>query len=329
MASTILFLRFHGDLARIIPFLNPFRENDVHLKEGLFYRNGMKMIKIAGVPEHFNFPWHLAISEGAFKKDGIDLHWINVPEGTGKICQMFRDSTADMAVILSEGIVKDIAAGNPSKIVQVYVQSPLLWGVHVAADSPYENINDLENKIAAISRFGSGSQLIAYLLAKKRDWKTDRLKFEVVHTVEGAIEALANGRADYFLWEHFTTKPLVDAGVFRRLGDCPTPWPSFVIAVRNELLEKSPEIIAKILANINSFTLDFKQIPDIAKTLATSFNQKIEDIQKWLSLTEWSQKPLTEEELSNVQEQLLELNLLKKIVPYEQIVGNFIRKLQF
>ena len=33
----------------------------------------------------------------------------------------------DIAVILTEGIIKDIAAGNPSKIVQVYVQSPLIW----------------------------------------------------------------------------------------------------------------------------------------------------------------------------------------------------------
>ena len=280
----------------------------------------MKMINIAGVPEHFNFPWHLAIESGAFKKHGIDLQWIDVPEGTGKICQMLGDSTADMAVILTEGIVKDIAAGNPSKIVQVYVQSPLIWGIHVAADSPYQKLDDLENKIAAISRFGSGSQLMAYLLAKRRGWKTDRLKFEMVNTVEGAIEALANSRADYFLWEHFMMKPLVDKGILRRLGDCPTTWPSFVIAVRNELLEIRPEIIAKILSVINFFTLDFKRTPGIDKTLATSFNQKIEDIQAWLSLTEWSQKKLEEGELSNIQDQLLQLNLIKKIATYDQIV---------
>ena len=39
------------------------------------------------------------------------------------MCQMLRDGEADMAVILTEGIVKDIVAGNPSKIVQIYVQS--------------------------------------------------------------------------------------------------------------------------------------------------------------------------------------------------------------
>jgi hypothetical protein len=36
-------------------------------------------------------------------------------------------------------------------------------------------------------------------------------------------------------------------------------------------------------------TESFKDIPNIDKMLATKFNQKIEDIQEWLSLTEWSQ----------------------------------------
>jgi hypothetical protein len=48
---------------------------------------------------------------------------------------MLRDGETDIAVILTEGIVKDIVAGNQSKIVQVYVQSPLIWGIHVAANS--------------------------------------------------------------------------------------------------------------------------------------------------------------------------------------------------
>jgi hypothetical protein len=46
------------------------------------------------------------------------------------------------------------------------------------------------------------------------------------------------------------TKPLVDQGIFRRIADCPT-WPCFVIAVRNTILERHPEIIKTILEVIN------------------------------------------------------------------------------
>ena len=91
----------------------------------------MKTIKIVGVPEHFNFPWQIAIEQGDFKKENIDLQWTNIPEGTGKMCQMLRDGETDIAVILTEGIVKDINAGNASKIVQIYVETPLIWGIHV------------------------------------------------------------------------------------------------------------------------------------------------------------------------------------------------------
>ncbi len=93
----------------------------------------MKTIKIAGVPEHFNLPWHFCIDDGEFEEAGIDLQWTDVPEGTGKMCQMLRDGETDVAVILTEGIVKDITAGNSCKIVQVYVKTPLIWGIHVAS----------------------------------------------------------------------------------------------------------------------------------------------------------------------------------------------------
>jgi ABC-type nitrate/sulfonate/bicarbonate transport system substrate-binding protein len=233
---------------------------------------------------------------------------------------MLRDGTADIAVILTEGIVKDIVAGNPSSVVQVYVETPLIWGIHVAANSKYKTLADIENTKAAISRLGSGSQLMAYVNADNQGWNTDSLQFEIVNTIDGAVEALTNGTADYFMWERFMTKPLIDKGVFRRITDCPTPWPCFVIAVRNSVLENEYETIVKILKIINITTKEFKKIPSIDKTLAENFHQKIEDIQEWLSLTEWSQKPLTEKVLNNVQNQLFDLKIIDKKGTFARMV---------
>lgn len=280
----------------------------------------MKHIKIAGVPEHFNLPWHLCIENGEFENVGINLEWTDVPEGTGKMCQMLRDGETDIAVILTEGIIKDINAGNTSKIVQVYVNSPLIWGIHVAANSKYKSISDLENTTVAISRYGSGSQLMAYINANNENWKTDNLQFEIVNTIDGAVESLTNGKSDYFMWERFMTKPLVDKGIFRRVGDCPTPWPCFVIAVRDEVLKKHPNTIAQILEIINITTQEFKEIPNIDRTLATKYNQKVEDIQDWLSLTEWSHKPLSEEMLNKIQNQLFDLKIIDKKGTFAELV---------
>ena len=269
----------------------------------------MKTIKIAGVPEHFNLPWHMCIDDGEFEAVGIDLQWTDVPEGTG---QMLREGATDIAVILTEGIVNDIVAGNNSKIIQVYVKSSLIWGIHVAANSQYEKISDLENKKVAISRMGSGSHLMSIVNAQNQNWNLENLQFEIVNTIEGAVESLALEKADYFMWERFMTKPLVDTGIFKKIAECPTPWPCFVIAVRTEVLESEPKIIAQILEIINATTEEFKQIPSIDRTLASKYNQKLEDIQEWLKSTNWSQKQITEPTLDDIMNQLLKLQIINK-----------------
>lgn len=280
----------------------------------------MKKITVAGVPEHFNLPWHIALENGLFAQAGIDLNWINVPEGTGKMCQLLRKGETDLAVILTEGIVKDIVQGNPSKIVQEYVASPLVWGIHVAAESPFHNMKDIEHATAAISREGSGSQLMAYVNAANQGWITDNLKFKVVHTIDGAVAALTNGDADYFMWERFMTKPLVDKGIFRRIADCPTPWPCFVIAVRDEVLASDRDTVSKLLSVINSVTATFKEIPGIDTILAAKFHLKKEDIQTWIGMTEWSQSGLAEDMLNKVQNQLVELSLIDKKGTFAEMV---------
>jgi ABC-type nitrate/sulfonate/bicarbonate transport system substrate-binding protein len=280
----------------------------------------MKTIKIAGVPEHFNLPWHLCIENSEFESEKINLQWTNVPEGTGKMCQMLRNAETDIAVILTEGIVKDIVAGNDASIIQVYVESPLVWGIHVEATSNLNNLSDLKNKKPAISRLGSGSHLMSIVNANNQGWKTDTLEFEIVHTIDGAVESLTSSKADYFMWERFMTKPLVDAEIFRKIADCPTPWPCFVIAVRNEVLENSPKTIRTILEIINHKTSHFKKIPAIEQLLSNRYKLKIEDIQEWLSITKWSQKNLNAKTLNKIQNQLFDLKIIDKKATFATIV---------
>ena len=280
----------------------------------------MKPIKIAGVPEHFNLPWHLCLDNDEFKSENIDLQWIEVPEGTGKMCEMLRNKETDIAVILTEGIIKDIIAGNDCSIIQIYVKSPLIWGIHVAYDSDYETINDLKNTKAAISRLGSGSQLMAFVNAQNQGWNIDNLKFEIVNTIDGAVESLTDKKADYFMWEKFMTKPFVDAKIFRKIADCPSPWSCFVIAVNNEFLNDNFDLIEKLLKIINQKTATFKEIKDIDKIIAPKYNLKINDVQEWLKATEWSQENLNEVGFNKIQNQLLDLKIIDKKITFDKII---------
>lgn len=281
----------------------------------------MKTIKIGGVPEHFNLAWYLTLKNGEYKDAGINLRWKDYPGGTGQMTKALRDGDIDMAVILTEGIIKDIIDGNPSKIVQTYVQSPLIWGIHVAHDSKYQTVEDLKGERAAISRFGSGSHLMAYINAESNQWNLDKdLKFEVIQDLDGAVKALTNGEADYFMWERFMTKPLVDNKVFRCIGTLPTPWPCFVIAVRDSFLETNGTDVKKILDIINNTTIEFKDIPSIDKTIANRYGQKLEDVKEWLSLTEWSQDIMNEDMIMKIQNELMDVNVIDSKKKYNEIV---------
>lgn len=284
----------------------------------------MVKLRIGGVPEHFNMPWHLAIDNNEFKKVGIDLQWKDFPGGTGAMCKALRDQEIDIAVLLTEGIIKDIINGNPSKIVQTYVNSPLLWGIHVAAESNYTQMDQLKGKTAAISRFGSGSHLLSIVNAKNNQWDLESLDFEVVQNLNGGIDALTNGTADYFLWEHFTTKPLVDNETFRLLDNCPSPWPCFVIAVRNEVLESQEVAIKNLLEVINSRLKKFSTYAKKERYIdlfAKQYNLEAEDIKNWLIITEWNQgKPISRTLINNIQNKLLDLNVIDKTIETDQLI---------
>ena len=272
----------------------------------------MTEIKVGGVPEHFNLPWHHCIENGSFENQKLDVSWTDFPGGTGEMCSALRNDEIDVAVILTEGIIKDITVGNKAKIAQTYIASPLLWGIHVAADSEFSKLSELENRKVAISRKGSGSHLMAYVNAKKMNWNLNNLQFQIVKNIDGAVDALTQNKAQYFMWEQFTTKPLVDKGIFRRIDSCPTPWPCFVIAVRSEFLNYEKNAIERLLKVLNEHTSEFKKIPDIAEELAAKYDQKVEDIKEWLELTQWSQEQLKIEEVNQVQDALSDLNLINK-----------------
>jgi ABC-type nitrate/sulfonate/bicarbonate transport system substrate-binding protein len=281
----------------------------------------LRTIKIGGVPEHFNLAWYLTLKNGAYKEKGINLRWKDYFGGTGEMSKALRDGEIDMAVILTEGIIKDILEGNPSKIVQTFVQSPLIWGIHVANSSNYQSIEELKGSKAAISRYGSGSHLMAYINAENQGWDLEKdLDFEIIDDLNGAVDGLTKGKADYFMWEKFTTKPLVDHGSFRRVGNCPTPWPCFVIAVSDAFIKSDPEDIASILEIINTCTSGFKDIEQIDEIIAQRYDQKLEDVQEWLSLTEWSQQVIDEKAIDKIQDKLLMLDIISKKLPYDQLI---------
>ncbi|MEM9325352.1 MAG: substrate-binding domain-containing protein [Bacteroidota bacterium] len=270
-------------------------------------------VSIGGVPEYFNLPIHLAIENGTFLEAGVDAHWQEVPEGTGAMVRALANDELDLAVVLTEGMVQSISKGNPAQIVHVYVQSPLLWGIHVPARSPFVALEDLVGKRFAISRYGSGSHLMAILWAQNQHWgeHLEALAFEVVNNLQGARSAMMNGVAEIFLWEKYTTQFLVDNGEFRRLGVFPTPWPCFVVAASGKALKEKPDDVVACLDVLTQATRDFNAREDRVEMIVSRFGLDRADVNDFLPQTHWTtEKTLPQGVIQQVSEALKKAGLL-------------------
>lgn len=268
-------------------------------------------LKIGGVPEHFNLPWRLAIEEGLFRKEGLHLHWSDMGGGTGQMIRGLETETIDIAVLLTEGITKAILQGLKVKVLQVYVTSPLHWGIHVPTHSNIKKVDDLENQTFAISREGSGSHLMTYVKADQENWDINQLKFNVVGDVYGGLWALENNEAQGFLWEKYTTFPFTEQGKCRYIDEVVTPWPCFVIAVREEVYEKHSELLDKMCTIVNERAKTMKENPQAAEIIAWRYNLRSGQVANWLIETDWNYQgieyPLAFEKTIKY---LLKLNLI-------------------
>lgn len=248
----------------------------------------MTGLKIGGVPEHFNLPWRLAIEEGKLKEIGLDLHWSDMSGGTGQMIRGLENGSIDIAVLLTEGITKAVLQGLDAKILQVYVTTPLRWGIHVPFRSDITRVDQLEDQTFAISREGSGSHLMSYIKADQEGWDISKLKFNVIGDVYGGLWALEHNEAQAFLWEKYTTFPFCEQGKCRYIDEVVTPWPCFVIAVSNKAYEQHAELLQQMCKVVNQRAREMKKDDHTVEVISWRYNLRSGQVANWLIETDWN-----------------------------------------
>jgi ABC-type nitrate/sulfonate/bicarbonate transport system substrate-binding protein len=248
----------------------------------------MIRLKIGGVPEHFNLPWHLALQARRFAPLGVDVSWRDYPGGSGAMAKALRDGEIDAALLLTEGAVAAVSDGVALEIVSLYTDSPLVWGIHVPAASRFRAVAELEGARYAISRTGSGSHLMAFVHARAEGWNVERLTLVAIGNLDGAVAAFEQGRADVFFWEKFMTKPLVDSGKFRRVGEFTAPWPAFVVCAPRGRDDEQRAALARVVGAVLDEAQALRARTDAAQLVAARYGLKSVDAAEWLKTTRWS-----------------------------------------
>ncbi|KAH7877237.1 hypothetical protein F5879DRAFT_961328 [Lentinula edodes] len=248
-------------------------------------------LRIGYVREHFSSP----LLQFAEADEGRTIALVECPSGTGQLISRLTKDEIDVAIALTDPLISGIANGSEAyKLVGSYVTTPLNWAVITGKDSKYEKISDLKDSIIGISRLGSGSQTMAYVMGFQQGWPSESMNFQVNNDIRGLIDSVNDHSTAAFMWEWFTTKPWLDSGEVRFIGSVPTPWPSWLVAAQPSV---NTEALKQFLTTLSSYVRSF----DSAESRATKnvnfiksrFGYGEEDIEAWMKTVGYPQDCLT------------------------------------
>ncbi|KAF9468015.1 hypothetical protein BDZ94DRAFT_1287324 [Collybia nuda] len=240
-------------------------------------------LRVGYVREHFSSP----LLQFAEIDAGRTIVLVECPSGTGQLISRLTNDDIDIAIALTDPLISGIANGSKAyKLVGSYVSTPLNWAVITGKESKYQSISDLKDTTIGISRQGSGSQTMAYVMALQQGWPTDNLKFKINNDIRGLINSVNDNSTSAFMWEWFTTKPFLDAGEVRFIGSVPTPWPSWMIAAHPSPTRAPQDEVRVFLETLTKYICTFDSAENRARAnidfIAAKFGYPVGDIEAWL-----------------------------------------------
>ncbi|OOF94361.1 hypothetical protein ASPCADRAFT_208875 [Aspergillus carbonarius ITEM 5010] len=277
--------------------------------------SGPETIRIGYVPEHYLTPLHLAVRSAGQANLPFKISLIPFPSGTGHMITSLREKEIDVAIGLTEGWVAGLAGKQQAqkeaaeggyKVVGHWVDTPLRWAIVTGRErEDIHAVADLKDKRVGVSRLGSGSHIMSFVLAQQQGWKPDSLSTVPL----GPFQALRNGvtghdaehpeqapnpTAEFFMWEHFTTKPYFHATEnkpnppLKKIGEIYTPWPSWMVVASTssfsdlELDGKLQQLLKLLDQGIKDFEADLAQVVTLLGTGELGCNYGEEDAKEWL-----------------------------------------------
>ena len=206
-----------------------------------------------------------------------------------------RDNEIDVAIGLTEGWVAELGKRKKSdaggfKIVGTYVESPLCWAISTGKERDFKDVDGLKDCKVGVSRIGSGSYVMSFVLADTKGWLSPtpgRNSFGVVplQSFTNLRAAVNDGSADFFMWEHFTTKKYHDNGDIKRIGEIYTPWSSWKIVANDANDERLLPMFDAINKGIQHF---WAHKEEAVEYISTQLDYSSEDAREWLKTVKFA-----------------------------------------
>ena len=167
------------------------------------------------------------------------------------------------------------------------------WAISTGSKRTINSSDNLNNSKIGVSRIGSGSYVMGYVLADQNGWlipSSPDSPFTVVplQTFDKLRAAVNDGTADFFMWEHFTSKRYYDNGEIKKIGEIYTPWSSWKIVASTDIKQddkRLEDLFWKLDNGVEYFNAHYDEA---VKYISTELDYSEEDAREWLKTVRFS-----------------------------------------
>ena len=292
-------------------------------------------IKLAEVTHSsFYTPLYVSIENGYFKDEGLEIELVLTP-GADKVSAAVLSNDVEIGFAGAESAIY-VYEQNENDYLQLFGGLTKRDGQFIVARNNYENfeLEDLYDKEILVGR-STGMPALNFLNALKNN-NIDISKINVNYSVEFAALSgtFIGGTGDFVnLFEPNATN-LEKEGygkVVASIGMLSGEVPYTAFYARKSYIDKNPEIIKKFTNAINKglkYTLN-NDATTVANDIIGQFSDtNIKDlalmIERYKEYDCWLENPYINEKLfTNLEDFLIDFDLIKKYVPYNDLVNNF------
>jgi len=165
------------------------------------------------------------------------------------------------------------------------------------------SVSSLQGKRIGVSRIGSGSFVMGWVLAEQQGWLSSQsspkgsssqpespfaewVVCNTFATLRDSVNLKPEApQTEFFMWEYFTSKRYYDNGEISKVGEIYTPWSSWKIVAATELVdgEKIDARVEDLFLALDKGIKHFNENPEEAVAyISSELDYSAEDAREWL-----------------------------------------------
>ena len=292
----------------------------------------LEKIKLAEVTHSaFYTPLYVAIEKGYFKEEGIDLELILTP-GADKVASSVLSNDVNIGFAGPESAIY-VYNGGEKDYLQTFAGLTKRDGQFIISKNKDFKLEDLYGKEILVGRYAGMPSLNFINALKNNNIDTNKIKLNYSIEFAALSGSFISGVGDYVnLFEPNATS-LEKEGygyVVESIGKLSGEVPYTAFYTRKSYLKNNKDLLIKFTNAINKglkyvnendskkiAEVILPQFPDISKNSLTKI------IDRYKKYDSWLENPfITEESFKNLENIMIDANLLKDYVNYNDLIKN-------